>query len=228
MRYIYYILFIFVVLNSCKKEEKENTVQPIVMDYYPIEVGSSLQYNVVEINIDKDVSVNDTSKYLLKEFIESEYIDKEGNTNYRIERYKKKSNETYWEILNIWYVSVADNSVFKIEDNYRYKKILFPVKEDNAWDGNIENEKETQEYKIISINKVDTIGTKEQGMVLTVLQINDENLIQKQYAVEKYIKNKGLGYKEIINISELEPQPGIPWQQRINVGYLYTQTLIIE
>ena len=195
------------------------------MDYYPAFVGEEIEYNVEEINIDKQVGVNDTTRYSLKEFFESSFIDDEGNTNYRIERYTKSETDTVWKILNIWYVSISNSSIYKTEDNYRYKRLIFPLKDGSIWDGNIENTKDTEEYEITSLDVSEIIGDNNYSNVLTVLQNDNENLIEKQFSTEKYVKNIGLAFKQIIDISELEPQPGIPWEQRINVGYIYIQTI---
>ena len=225
MKFNVVIILSFVLFFSCTKKNEE-PVSPIInMDYFPTKIGVSLEYNVTEINIDKAVSVFDTLNYQLKEYFESTFVDDEGNTNYRIERYYKNETDSVWKVLNIWYVTVSGNSIFKTEDNFRYKRLIFPVKLGNTWDGNVENTKKTNEYKITDIDISEPIGTENYSNVLVVLQNDNENLIEKQFAIEKYVKNKGLAYKEIIDISELEPQPGIPWEQRINVGYIYKQTL---
>jgi len=210
---------------SCKKENEEPLVPVVSMDYYPVKVGQLFVYDVTEINIDKVVGVFDTTKYQLKEFFESKFTDAEGNVNYRIERYYKIEPDTIWKVLNIWYVTISQNSIYKTEDNYRYKRLIFPVKEGNTWNANVENTKEPEEYEITNVDISETIGNTAYSNVLVVLQNDNENLIEKQFATEKYVKNIGLAYKEIIEISELEPQPGIPWENRINVGYIYKQIL---
>jgi hypothetical protein len=194
------------------------------MDYSPLEIDKFIEYDVIEITIDKQIELNDTVTYILKEFIESKYTDDEGNTNYRIERYKRPTINDNWEVLNIWYVSVSENSIFKNEDNFRFKKLIFPIKIGNTWNGNSENTLNYQEYKITNTDVAETIENISYSNVLTVLQQNNENLIEKQYSTEKYAKTIGLIYKEIINISELEPIAELPWQQRINIGYIYKQT----
>ena len=223
MKYIIFFILSFFLFFSCQKDDEETVVPVINKDYFPTKMGTTLEYNIIEIKIDKAVGVFDTIQYQLKEYFESTFIDDEGNTNYRIERYYK--TDTIWEVLNIWYITVTENAIYKTEDNYRYKRLIFPVKEGNTWDGNIENTKEPEEYEITDIDIRETIGSNEYSNVLVVLQNDNENLIEKQFATEKYVKNIGLAYKEIIDISELEPQPGIPWEQRVNVGYIYKQTL---
>ena len=225
MKYLLFILLSVLLIFSCKKDTEEDNTPVVSKDYFPTSVGKELVYDIVEINIDKAVDVNDTIKYQLKELFESKYTDDAGNTNYRIERYYKNEIDTVWKVLNIWYVSIVRNAVFKTEENYRYKRLIFPIKVGNTWDGNIENTKETEEYEITEVDFKQTIGDVEYSNVLVVLQNDNENLIEKQYAIEEYVKNVGLAYKEIIDISELEPQPGINWEQRINVGYIYKQTL---
>jgi len=223
MRNILYILIIF-FLFSCNKDDEKNILS-IDFSYFPHNIGNTYVYDVTEINIDKRASVNDTNNYRLKETFESSFIDDEKNICYRVERYKMDSKDTLWSVLNIWYITISNNCVYKTEDNYRYKKIIFPVKQQNTWNGNSENTKEFQEYTITTVDVLETIGDKNYNNILSILQNDKENLIEKQYSIEKYAKNIGLVYKKHIDISELEPQPGIPWEQRINVGHIYIQIL---
>ncbi len=225
MKYIIISILFSVALFSCKKDNEELVVPIVDMSYYPLTVGQELIYDITEINIDRAVGVNDTIKYQLKEFFESTFVDNEGDRACRIERYIKNASDTTWKVLNIWYVTKSGNTIFKTEENYRYKRLIFPIKKGRVWDGNIENTKDSEEYEITDVDINEIIGGKDYSDVLTVLQNDNENLIEKQFAIEKYVKNIGLAYKEIINISELEPQPGILWEQRINVGYIYKQTL---
>lgn len=225
MKYTIAFILVVLLLFSCKKENNEVVIVDVSTDYYPIKLGEVLVYSVTEINIDKQVGLNDTANYLLKEYFESSYIDDNRDELYRLERYIKQETDSVWRVLNIWYVTMSGNFLYKTEENYRYKRLIFPVENGNKWDGNIENTKDSEEYEITELDIAETIGDNEYSNVLTVLQNDNENLIEKHFAVEKYAKSKGLVYKEMISVSELEPQPGIPWQNRINIGFIYKQTL---
>ena len=212
---------IFSLLWSCKKDEiKEETVYT---NYYPENLGKSLIYDVVEINIDADVNVYDTLRYELKEYFDSTYTDEEGNKNIRIERTYRMQGDSTWDILNIWYVSITPNSIEKTEDNYRYKRLTLPLKLNSKWDGNIYNTKSEEIYEVIKIDESETISSISFNKVCVVLQNDYENLIEKYYSTEKYAENIGLVYRENIDIQEMTPLPGIPYNERIKIGKIYTQ-----
>ena len=222
MKKLLYILLILTLLWSCKKDEIKE--EAVYTNYYPENLGKSLIYDVVEINIDADVNVYDTLKYQLKELFDSVYTDEAGNKNIRIERRYKLETDSTWNILNIWYVSITANSIEKTEDNYRYKRLSLPLKINSKWDGNIFNTISEQIYEVTKIDESETIASTSFSKVCVVLQNDYENLIEKFYSTEKYAENIGLVYRENINIQEMTPLPGIPYYERIKIGTIYTQT----
>jgi len=217
-------LILFVVFSGCNKDE-DNNIHVIDYGYFPADTGHWVTYYIEEINIDADVDVYDTSRYYIKEVIESEFIDNENRPALRIERYTRENDTMSWEIKDIWYANLLTASAQKVEENIRYVKLTFPVVLYNAWDGNAYNTYSAQEYQITNLDSAETINDIYLDSVLTVLQRDDESLIEKYYAVEKYAKNIGLVYKNEINIEYAIPDPGIPIEDRISVGTLYTQTI---
>lgn len=217
-------MLLILLIWSCKKEQIQEPT--IYKTYYPKNIGKSLYYNVTEINIDAVVNIFDTLEYELKEFFESEYTDAEGNNNIRIERYYKNKGDSIWRVMSIWYVSIRNNSVEKTEDNYRYKRLSLPLVLDKTWDGNILNTISEKIYTVTNIDEQENINGTHFNNICTVLQDDSENLIEKYYSIEKYAENIGLVYRENINISQMEPLPGVPYKERIKVGTLYTQTFL--
>jgi len=222
LKKIIYIFLVFILLLSCKKNEiKESIAYP---NYYPNNIGKSLIYDVVEINIDADVNVFDTLRYELKEYFDSAYTDQAGNKNIRLKRSIKNKNDSVWHILNIWYVSITKNAIEKTENNYRYKRLLLPLQLNSKWDGNIYNTISEQIYEITKINEPMQIANTDFNKVCVVLQNDYEDLIEKYYSTEIYAENIGLVYRENINIKEMIPLPGSPYPERIKIGNIYTQT----
>jgi len=231
-RKLYYInvilsLFILIILQSCKKENEAEIIKNnIDFSYYPQKVGSWIIYQIQEIKIDAPSNYYDTANYQIKELFESEFIDNTGNTSYRIERYERDNNNTPWKIKDVWTSELSNNSAQKVEENIKFVKINFPAELNKAWNGNIYNTSSYEEYKITDIDKNENINNIIFDFVLTVLQRDEENLIEKYYSVEKYAKNTGLIFKQNIDITSMYILPGEPYYKRIKTGTIYLQKII--
>lgn len=184
-------------------------------------------YDIKEIEIDRPVGKFDTTRYQILEIIESEYIDDEGNNALRIERYKRDNENSTWIIKDVWSAGFISHSVYKTEENIKYIKLIFPVSEGKKWNGNAYNIIGEQEYEITEIDIPCSLTDLSFDSVLTVIQLNDTSLIDKKYMVEKYAKNVGLIYKEIIDIySNISlHNSSLPIEQRVDIGTFYKQEL---
>ena len=224
MRAVFFTI-ISLILISCSKENTE----PVSSEntgrlYYPAKTGITLYYDVTEINIDRRVDIFDTTIYELKEYFESEFTDQTGEQNLRIEQYKRFQGDSVWQFYRTSYVMNGKTTIERVDDNIRIVNINFPLKINKKWNGNAKNNLTEKEFTITGINATEQINNLSyNNNVLIIVQEDVENMIEKFYSVEKYAKNTGLIYKEIINIEELEPLPGTPWQNRINRGTIFIQ-----
>jgi len=218
---IFSLLFsIFIVLPSCNEDE----ITPKATDYsyFPFKVGNWIEYSITDINIDKASNVYDTLRYSIKEISDSLFLDNINQPTMRIERYIKYNQQDQWEIKDVWYANLLKESAQKVEENIRLIKLVFPATLNQKWNGNAYNTNETEEYKITSIDKQETINNISFESVLTVTQKSDESLIHKYYKVEKFAKNIGLVYKKDVNINS-QTLNGLPIEQRIDMGSVYIQ-----
>ena len=85
------ILFLFtlVLIASCKKDKEEPV--DFKYEYAPQTIGHYCVYSVLEITHDDAVDIHDSTAYILKEKIESGFIDDQGRPSLRIERSKYDS-----------------------------------------------------------------------------------------------------------------------------------------
>lgn len=206
--YVLFISLLFIVsCDKTKPAEKEN----LGYNYFPLQVGSYIIYQVDSIVKDDKVARDTVFKFLIKEVIASEFTDNSNKSAFRIERYKKEYNPKVpydalpWEIKQVWYANRTETVADRVEDNVRYTKLIFPAKEGAVWNGNAANTLGEKQYKIVSIDKPETITKNSLDSVVTVLQNNSENLVATNYSVEKYARNIGLVFKQEIILSK-QPQ----------------------
>jgi hypothetical protein len=130
---------VLILLFSACSEEFLDTTERIEYNYFPLEVGDYIIYQVDSFVFD-DFTMTDTqSSFLVRELVESIFVDASGNEVYRLERAYKVNEADSWGTAgyDIWFASKKGNSFEKIEENQRYVKLLFPIKNGNEWKGNI-------------------------------------------------------------------------------------------
>ncbi|MCX6295985.1 MAG: hypothetical protein NTX97_07955, partial [Bacteroidetes bacterium] len=229
----------FIVVSgsvSCKKDK--GTVPDMGYNYFPNQVGTFVVYDVDSFYYNSFTSHIDTFKFQLKEKIESTFLDNQNRPTLRLERYIRNYNPLVsysslpWTLRDVWTENRTVTTAEKVEENVRYIKLAFAVKEGQTWNGNAQNTNDPLNYSYQFFDLPRTIGGVAFDSVLQVnQQIESSIFFQKQY-IEKYAKRTGLVYKQVIDVDS-QPNPAftpsqlatfnaIPILQRVTSGVQYT------
>ncbi len=217
---------------SCAKKKIPESSALLGLDYYPTTIGRYVVYDVDSTIYNSLAQDTIITKYRIKEKITETFTDNEGQDALRLERYikKYKPNKSYdsipWTIKEVWMVNANKKSVQVVEGNVRYTKLIFPIQQGTAWDGNAKNTIGEWVYTYEYIDKAETIGLKQVDKVLNVKQKNYRTLISYQNYNEKYAKGIGLVYREITDILSNNVIANVPVEGRIEDGIIYKQTLV--
>lgn len=196
---LYYILAILLITAACNKDS--SLEYDMGYNYYPINTGHWIIYQVDSISWNEFFdSSSDTFQYQIMEIIESEFIDNEGRTTARIERYKRNSDTNQWIIKDVWFANLTSSTAEKVEENIRYIKLKFPCKIDYEWNGNAYNELGEQTYTYEYTNDEYSINDLDFDSTVKVIQKNEMTLISRKYSSEVYAKNVGMIYKSFTNL----------------------------
>ncbi|GIV26852.1 MAG: hypothetical protein KatS3mg027_0666 [Bacteroidia bacterium] len=231
LRTILLILSIVLII-SCKKNQTETISIDNGKNYFPISIGQYIIYDIDSTAYDELTHIPKTYKYRLKEIITQAFTNDENTTSYRLERYIKyyDSTKTYdqipWQIKDVWTIIPYSNSIEKTEENIRYVKLIFPVKQGLQWNGNIKNTLGEKMYKYEYADQPDIINGKSFQKTLKVLQNNYRSLIQYQNEEEKYARDVGLIYKEITNLESQTIIPNVPVENRPEKGFIYKMQIV--
>lgn len=190
------ILFFLFILSGCKKSE--NIPINYYYNYFPLEIGAWIQYDVVDI-VHSEIG-SDTSVYELKEVVTEEFLDNEGRLTYRIERFWRNSSSEIWTIKDVWYSNVTKTTVEKVEENVRFTKLIFPINEDKFWDGNAMNNLDEWEYSYDSLHLEKSINGLSFDSTITVIQRDNENVVEYEKVKEVFAADIGLVYKKHIDL----------------------------
>ncbi|MEO6455524.1 MAG: hypothetical protein ABIN97_15700 [Ginsengibacter sp.] len=213
------ILYIALILVSCKKKNDSFTSSP-VSEYYPLQTGKYITYQL-DSTVFLAFGVRDTViKYQVQDRVDAQITDNNGKPSFRIIRFIRKNITQPWlPDGNTFMVVPRENSIEFIENNLRYIKLVLPVTEGFTWKGNsyidassINSEVrylDDWDYMYDSLNVSLKLGNIVIDSTVRVAQ-RDEFLGQdpriagtqyaeKNYGVEKYAKGIGLVYKEFIH-----------------------------
>lgn len=194
--FTYLHLFIFTLIISCNSDNEGVITPNLNHNYAGLEVGKFVVYTVDSIFFNNFNNSIDTFQFQIKEKIESQFIDLEGDEAFRIERFKKQIDSTKWVLKDVWDAKLVTTNYQKVEENVRFIKLTFPIRINNDWNGNIKNNLGKQQYEYTAIHQPEIIGGFSLDSVTTVLQLDDVNLITQNFFEEKFAANIGLVYKK--------------------------------
>jgi hypothetical protein len=210
------LIVLLIFAFSCKKEE----IPPVnfYYNYFPEKVGTWVESDVIYIEVDEISAFYDTTRYHLREVIESTFIDNQGRPSLRIERYWRTSDTLPWVIKDIWYATRTSTQAEKIEENVRYLKMTFQVNSTKKWNGNVYNTLEENEYEYDQIHEPLLLGSLNFDSTVTVSQRLNYNFIEEDEAYEIYAMNVGM-IKKLDKYFYITYVSGNP----IYNGYSYSQ-----
>ncbi len=197
MKCVAIITITIFLLSSCLKST--NHEPEFYYEYFPVELGSWLEYEVVDVIHTSFGS--DTLNYFLKEIKASEFIDNEGEVSQRIERFWKFDVADEYVVKDVWYSKTTKTTAENVEENNRYTKLIFPVKFGAYWDGNAFNVFNEWEYEYDSIHEPYMINGLSFDSTLKVHQRDFHTAVEYENAHEIYAKHVGLIYKKYIDLN---------------------------
>ncbi len=194
MKITFKLFFILILLFSisCTKEKAIIDKIDFHYNYFPIDTGYWIMYQVDSLVWDDFTEEHYHYKYQVLELFESKFYDSEANEAVRIERYQKLNDTTDWIISDVWFANLYANSAQKVEENIRYVKLIFPIKENAKWNGNAFNQLQNEEYTYSSIHTPLTISNFIFDSTLTVKQNYKHNLIEELDKYEIYACDVGM------------------------------------
>lgn len=242
----FFLVSIVILFQNCKSKSTFEDYQPEMgYDYFPLQIGKYRTYVVDSILYDiGDNNMIDTthSRTFVKHVVADTIIDNLGRSGFKIERYERLNDTLSWEIKDIWTAIQTEEKAEWIEENLRFIKMVFPLKEGTEWDGNkfidistivpIAGESvevfKSWDYEILSVDETEQIGNFTFENISTISQANSENLIEIRYSQEKYAKEIGLVYREmqILDTQCITECIGLSWEDKAEKGYILRQQIL--
>jgi hypothetical protein len=138
MKKLSLILFIGILIisfSACKKSIEDFHTKDL-KEYYPLEIGKYITYNLdstIFINFGTSSVVH---SYQVKFETDALITDNLGRPAYRIIRYIRKSDTDPWASDASFMAINTGSSLEFIENNFRYLKLKQPLRDNYSWKGN--------------------------------------------------------------------------------------------
>src|SRR6187549_3821274 len=121
-------------------------------EYFPLEVGRYIEYQVDSIVLDDAPGGNtkDTIHFQLREEMVSYQLSSSGDTIYYIHRSRRDQPGDAWTLKDVWTANEDENNVLRTEENLTFRKMTHPVYKGLEWIGT----------SYINPNTVSLVGTE--------------------------------------------------------------------
>lgn len=136
MRFVFFLLLSLTII-SCKRKVIPPGEIELGKEYYPINSGHFIEYDVDSMRYN-NFSLD--TEYVHLEFrdeIGDEFIDNEGRPSQFVKRFIRYSDTMAWYEHMTYYTTLTNYRLEVVENNLRFVKLVFPVKANTVWDGNV-------------------------------------------------------------------------------------------
>jgi hypothetical protein len=192
------LLVLAALLVSCDKEQDLSDID-LGYRYFPNTTGSFIVYRVDSVwyGIEEE-----NYSYQIKEEIADEFLDGTGQPAKVLNRYYRPNNNSPWVLVDVWTQKITSTTGEKVEENQRFVKLEFPVKEGETWNGNAFNALGPQTYKYVNVAKFADVGILQFDNTVTVEQKNNLNLVDEEVFYEIYADGIGMVMRQATDLNK--------------------------
>lgn len=191
---IFYAALIALSLFSCKKND--DTVD-FHHEYFPLEEGTFVEYDVTEISHYGTPTKSDTINYRLKTVVGDTVIDNSGRIARKFYRYIFDEITQAYKVKDLWTAIIDQERAELVEENQRLIKLVFAPTSSKEWDMNAFNSYDpAYAYYDVQNKKIhvpNTYGSLSFDSTLTVIEEDSvPTAISFKNKYEVYAKGVGL------------------------------------
>ena len=250
MRYLLYVLCVCAILG-CDEETADPVDFSRDLAYYPVELNRPLIYAQDSIVLVATVRgiVYDTARSQVRETLVEQFVGADGEATFRGERWQRRGPDDSWRFVQTYTIQRTTTAVKRTEDNLTFTKLIFPIRPNRSWDGNVAFDQTREvpvggEFLDVYNNWAYRYGagpvdTTINGITLPATQVVNQadvdNFLDLRKAYERYTPGVGLVERFIdarhtqcrncCNV-DLEACSELPWDEKAEKGYIIHQTLL--
>jgi hypothetical protein len=221
---------VVVFFGSCKKTA-EFTSAPLT-DYLNLQIGKYITYRLDSTQFTNFGQTTIHIYYQAKDEIDAAITDNLGRPAFRVIRYlRDTAGLTPWVPNSTYMIVPTEKVVEVVEENFRYQKLMLPIKEGFNWKGNtyisLYSNDLSWEYRYLddwdyTYENVDAPYTVYNNQVVdSTITVNQRDEVsghptdpayysEVNYSVEVYGKGVGMVYKDFLHWEYQPPTGGNP------------------
>lgn len=186
--YYFGIFGLLLAFASCQK----NIEPDFHHEYFGLQEGRFVIYDVVEIVHDDALNQHDTVIYQLKTIWADTFIDNQGRVAREFKRFVRPTQNDPWVLQDLWTGLIDGIRAELVEENQRVVKLVFAPTQNKEWNPNAYNlfNEETCFYRDIHGDTIIDNTTFDETLVVEQEQFN--SVIDSVHRYEMYAKNVGM------------------------------------
>lgn len=195
---------------ACCKKQPDNFSVNYQYNYYPIDSGHSITYNVDSVTFNYDgINWNrDTVQYQMMVVFGDTIHDLLDSVNFLLSYYTRPNASSAWSAPYVTYCLRTQTNIQVIENDIRFIKLVFPPQLNETWNGNlyvpVDNNINSayttfQGWTGYTYENVDTsmmLNGLNYNNAVVVSEDNSINNLTKNLRTEVYAPNVGMIYQE--------------------------------
>lgn len=199
------LLLISFLLFSCSDNQVEDQKVEYGYEYFPLKLGNEWIYEVDSLVYNSGNVVISSKSQLREKVVDTLRVG--DRTEYIIRQSSRKDDTQPWNTFGVITTSIEGAKALRTENNLKFIKLVFPVRSDKTWDGNVyfDSNKTTAnvygeplqiyrnwEYEMILNDSTAQINGITYDSILTVNQVDFKARFTLSKSVESYAKNVGM------------------------------------
>lgn len=126
-------LSLILLISACKKTEQDHGNYSAGYEYFPVNIGHELIYDIDSIVYNDFNNSVDTFTSQRKELIADTFTGLNGKLNQRIEWYYRLHDTDEWVLTHVGTSVLKSNMAEVTENNERLIRLVFPVSASKSW-----------------------------------------------------------------------------------------------
>lgn len=164
--------------------------------FFPLQIGFYQVYDVDEISYTA-FNPPESLTYELRVEVTDAFENQKGELTYVLYRSTRHSDNEDWTYQETWSVRITNQFALVAEGNTTYAKLVFPMRVNMSWNGNLFNDEGEDLYTLEQYGGNFDAGNGVMfSDVVVVNQNRESNLVFKDDRLEVYSVDKGLVFSE--------------------------------
>ena len=189
-----FLIFLLAIAIWACTSDNEPTTEIAGFDFFPLETGTFITYNVDSVKISQNVETSYT--YQLRISVLESFTNSEGTETFILQRHTRDDDTQPWKAAGTWTSWKTTRQAVVTEGNTIYIKMQFPISVGLGWNGNALNSLGGSDR--CNGADCDRYDITEIDPMVVITQQDETDVLTKDVRIEKYSREIGLVYKESI------------------------------